>query len=103
MASLKDAETAREQMAESLRRLGAHAISVEEEPGEVADDELPGGGAPRDDISGRGRRRRRRFAVVAWFAVEPPEAFPARIEVRAGTRATMVPLRARRDEPFRAE
>jgi len=103
VASLKDAERAREQTSEDLRRLGAHAISVEEEPDEVADGEILHGEAPRGETSGRQRRRRRRFAVVAWFAGEPPAAFPTCVQVRAGARTTTVPLRVRRGEQFRAE
>lgn len=122
MATLKDAEQAREQAGETLRGLGAHAISVEEEPPdedeaaqnaaagatgaleglepteglEATDDAALGGGSRR-------RPRRRTFAVVAWFAEEPPADLPQALEVRAGTRKKVVPLRARRAERFRAE
>jgi len=98
MASLNDAERAREQTSELLRELGAHAISVEEEPAEAPDGGAPGGGVPA-----RRHRRRRGFAVVAWFSEEPPATLPEHLEVRVGTRTKAVPLRARRSERFRAE
>lgn len=98
MASLTDAERAREQTSELLRELGAHAISVEEEP-----DGAPEGGVPGGGVLARRHRRRRGFAVVAWFTGEPPATLPEHVEVRVGTRTKAVPLRARRSERFRAE
>ncbi len=162
MATLREAEKAREQTAELLRELGAHAISVEEvlpdetdtagdgagtaAPGSPsaadaassvatagaaagstgAGTEIPAAAAPgsqggaragdpeqtsadtpdeEEVASGppRRRRRRRTFAVVAWFAGEPPAALPRGLEVKAGSRTKVVPLRARREERFRAE
>jgi len=124
VATLNDAELAREQTAEYLRGLGAHAISVEELP--PPEDERPepatdggaigtvgatrgAGAAAGVDATSRApapvrqQRRRREFVVVAWFADEPPEALPERLEVKAGTRTRTVPLQARREERFRAE
>ncbi len=106
MATLKEAEQAREETAEHLRRLGAHAISVEEEtpgPLEAPNDETMGagevgaaGGLPRPG-------RPRTFVVVAWFADQPPADLPQTLEIRTGTRTKVVPLRSRRAERFRAE
>ena len=62
--------------------------------------------ATGEDALGGGPRRRRRprtFAVVAWFADAPPADLPHALEVRAGTRKKVVPLRARRVERFRPE
>lgn len=136
MATLRDAERARDEASALLVRLGAHAISVEEEPiGEgtagpalaagtspdgrletlpglsAATPETPlpgisaaGGVRPRDPRRpGSPLRRRRDFAVVAWFADEPPAELPARVVVRAGRRTASVPVRARRAEPFAPE
>ncbi len=125
MATLKDAEQARDEAAEQLRGLGAHAISVEEEPADDPEPDADRSDADRstgatgstaaagtvehlegskDDLAGGSRRRRRRsFAVVAWFADGPPADLPQTLEVRAGTRTKVVPLRARRAEQFRAE
>ena len=90
MATLKEAERAREQSSEYLRGLGAHAVSVEEEPPAAKESSAPG-------------RRRRAYAVVAWFEDDPPAALPAGLEVPAGSKTRVVPLRARRAERFRAE
>lgn len=169
MATLREAEQARDEAAEALRQLGAHAISVEEEtealdaelgaiPAEPpvaggaaqtgggaaeppqdggatsssgagtdigdgpgagtgepsgagpADEEspadLPVGAAPvADQSAGDAPRpqKRRSFAVVAWFEGDPPVGLPRDLEIQAGTRTKVVPLRARRTERFRAE
>jgi hypothetical protein len=179
MATLREAEQARDETAEALRRLGAHAISVEEET-EALDAELgaiaveptaagraaqPGGGAVQPTVAGGGAaestvpggaisssgagtdvgartgagtveqsgagpaddespadlpvgaepvadqaagdalrpQKRRSFAVVAWFEGDPPVDLPRDLEIQAGTRTKVVPLRARRTERFRAE
>lgn len=129
MATLRDAERAREQAAELLRGLGAHAISVEEEvedvagapPGATPGRQPPaparpdavGGAGPVEAGTGPARaeavagapptKRRRSFALVAWFADEPPADLPDSVEVHGGTRARTVPLLIRRVERFRAE
>jgi hypothetical protein len=123
MATLKDAEQARTQASEQLLGLGAHAISVEEEPPDdaaadpdaatgtrgtavTAEEVEAGEGVETSDdaVDGGPRRRRRRaFAVVAWFAEEPPADLPQALEVGGGTRKKVVPLRVRRAERFRAE
>ncbi len=123
MATLKDAERAREQTSEYLRALGAHAISVEEVPdaGGGEPDGAPGSGTEAvgrpDEVAeggaeqeagapgavGRRRGRRRAFTVVAWFADKPPPTLPERLVVRIGARTKTVPLRARQEERFRPE
>lgn len=152
MATLREAERARDETAEELRRLGAHAISVEEETealdaelgtlgaelgtsaataGTLAAEAEPAlGGLPAEVPPGAGPltvaeppadlppveepvaeragdtrrpRRRRSFAVVAWFDGDPPVGLPRDVEIQAGTRTRIVPLRVRRAEQFRAE
>lgn len=152
MATLREAERARDETAEELRRLGAHAISVEEEtealeaeigalaaePGALAAAEsgplaaaepaldgppaealagadlltvaepaghLPAGAEPVAERAGDTRRprRRRSFALVAWFDGDPPVGLPRSVEIQAGTKTKVVPLRVRRAEQFRAE
>lgn len=163
MATLREAERARDEMAEALRLLGAHAISVEEEtealdaelgafpaeptrdaggaaqptrdaggaaqPGAGSDTgagsgaglgeqsgagpvdeeslaDLPVGAEPlADQAAGNAPRpqKRRSFAVVAWFEGDPPVELPRDLEIQAGTRTKVVPLRVRRTERFRAE
>jgi hypothetical protein len=99
VASLKDAQQAREQSAEFLRTLGAHAISVEEaDPDEAGERVKAKGAAPH-----RARPRRQAYAVVAWFEEEPPPALPDRLEVKSGKRTKDVPLKVRREERFRPE
>ncbi len=58
MATLKDAEQAREQAAEQLRGLGAHAISVEEVPPDEAAAAPDATGAARRLSRDEPRRRR---------------------------------------------
>jgi hypothetical protein len=80
VATLKEANLAREQHAESLRAMGAHAVMVDEEPGS--------GG--------------RKFAVHALFEKEPARA-PKELEVKTKGRTVKVPLVARKAERFRPE
>lgn len=142
MATLREAERAREETADELLRLGAHAISVEEltetldaetgagaggagaggtgaggassaaEPGNAAFAATAAGEGARGTAGGSraGRepvgepgRERSSFAVVAWFADEPPADLPRELMIKVGTRTKVVPLRARRAEGFRAE
>ncbi len=90
MATLKDAELARERSSEYLRGLGAHAVSVEEEP-------------PATDEPDAAGKQPRAYAVVAWFEDDPPTTLPEGLEVPAGSKTRVVPLRARRAERFRPE
>ena len=95
MATLEDAELAREQQADDLRELGAHAISVE-----LAPEEVP----PRPNLGHSRSRRphRESYAVVAWFAGEPPE-LPDAVEVTRSGRKAKVPLRVRQEPVFQPE
>jgi hypothetical protein len=95
MASLKDAERAREQSADHLRRLGAHAISVEEAEGEEESERA----------SRRSKRQsvgRKSYVVVAWFEHDPL-GLPERLEVSHEGGTKKVPLRIRREGRFRPE
>ena len=80
MASEMEANAARDQHSEFLRRLGSHAIAV-------------------DEVSVKGEKT---FAVVAHFAEKPPNV-PRSLEIRSGTRTLEVPLVARVTKKFRAE
>lgn len=98
MATLREAERAREQSSEYLRHLGAHAVSVEEAGNEAtsaksATVKLHRAGKPQSD----------RYAVVAWFDHDPPEPIPRHLEIRRGPRKTDVPLKVRRSERFQPE
>jgi hypothetical protein len=67
MASLKEANLAREQHSNFLRTLGAHSIGVNE-------------------VKGKG------FAVIAFFGKKPAKAIPQTLKVRSGSRTLDVPL-----------
>ena len=73
MASEKEANRARAEHSEYLRRLGAHSIAV-------------------DEIKGRGEKG---FAVVAFFSQKPTVPIPETLEVTSGRRKLAVPLVAR--------
>ena len=122
MATLKDAEQARVEMADQLQAYGAHAISVHElDPEEAATEGAEGAKTAEgaegaegaedtmdaEDAEGASRpsrsRRRPSYEVVAWFDDEPPDTLPAEIEVRRGSRKVMVPVRVRREERFQIE
>ena len=79
-AGERDAHRAREQHAEYLRKLGAHAIAVDEVP----------------------QKRGKTFAVIASFERRPPKV-PPTLEVRQGKTTTQVPLVARVAPKFKAE
>lgn len=70
MASEKEANRARDEHSDFLRRLGAHSIAV---------DEIKQG-------------RQKSFAVVAFFAHKPAVPIPETLEVTSGRRKLAVPL-----------
>ena len=70
VASEKEANRAREEHSEHLRRLGAHSIAV---------DEIGRGGG-------------KSFAVVAYFSQQPAGPIPETLEVTSGGRTLFVPL-----------
>ena len=70
MASEKEANRARAQHSDYLRRLGAHSIAVYE-------------------IKSRGEKC---FAVIAYFAQKPAGPIPETLEVTSGKRKLTVPL-----------
>jgi hypothetical protein len=70
MASEKEANRARDEHTEYLRRLGAHSIAV---------DEIKQGGE-------------KSFAVVAFFSQKPTVPIPETLEVTSGRRKLAVPL-----------
>ena len=80
MASLNEAESARDEFAEALRQLGAHAIGVE----------------PMDRRDGVGSD----FEVVAYFDSEPRRPIPHAVELPTGSQ---VPVSLRIMEPFTLE
>ena len=79
MAKLRDAERAREENQEKLRKLGAHAIEVAQ-VGRKSD-----------------------YEVVAHFEKTPPKNIPARLEVRSRGRTAKVPLQAKKSPRFKLE
>jgi hypothetical protein len=79
VAKLRDAERAREQNQEKLRKMGAHAIEVAQK-GKKSD-----------------------YEVVAHFDEEPPKNVPAQLEVKSGGRKAKVPLQAKRSPRFKLE
>ena len=72
MASEKEANLAREQYSDFLKRLGAHSIGV---------DRLKG----KDETG---------FAVIAFFARKPAKTFPQTLEIESGQKTIAVPLMA---------
>lgn len=70
MASEKEANRARDEHSEYLRRLGAHSIAVYE---------IGKGGG-------------KSFAVVAYFSRKPAVPIPLALEVASGRRKLSVPL-----------
>lgn len=80
MATLKNAERARDLHSERLRSMGAHAIAVEPVR----------------------RRHKRTFAVIAYFE-RKPASVPKVIAIRAGTKVVDVELVAKTSPPFRPE
>src|SRR5262249_27104531 len=80
MATEREAELAREQHADDLRRLGAHAIAVDEV------------GQPGD----------KDYAVMAYFE-NNPTGIPSTLEVKSGKKKLTVPLVARVQQKFTLE
>jgi hypothetical protein len=80
MPSEREANLAREQHADYLHKLGAHAIAV-------------------DEVRRRGDND---FAVIAFFE-EKPENVPRTLEVKSGKKKLEVPLVARVQEKFKPE
>jgi hypothetical protein len=70
MVSEKEANAARAQHSDFLRKLGAHSIAIRE-------------------IKGKGGKG---FAVVAFFAKKPAKAVPQTLKVRFGKKTLDVPL-----------
>ena len=79
MPSERDANMARDQHGEFLRRLGAHAIAV-------------------DEVAPDGKT----FGVVAFFQ-KKPDGVPSVLPVKRGKRTLQVPLVARVQEKFKPE
>jgi hypothetical protein len=80
MASEKAANLARARYAESLRRLGAHAIAV-------------------DTVRRQGKKT---FGVVAYFE-RKPSGVPRALEVTSGGKRLAVPVATRVIERFKPE
>ncbi len=68
MASEKEANLARQQHSDFLRRLGAHSIGVDKCKGETG------------------------FAVIAFFERKPSKTIPQTLETKSGQRTLAVPL-----------
>lgn len=68
MASIKEANLAREQYSDLISKLGAHSIGVDEVKGKEG------------------------FAVIAYFEKEPSKKIPETLEVKSGNRTVEVPL-----------
>jgi hypothetical protein len=80
MATEREANLAREEHSDFLRKLGAHAIAV-------------------DEVKRKGAGT---FAVIASFEKKPKEA-PKTLEVRKGNRTLKVPLVVRVEEKYKLE
>lgn len=80
MTTEREANLAREQHADFLRQLGAHAIAV-------------------DEVKRKGDTG---FAVIAYFE-EKPEGIPHTLEAKSGKKTLEVPLVARVQEKFKPE
>ncbi len=70
VASEKEANLARQQHSDSLRRLGAHSIGV-------------------DKCKGKGAAG---FAVIAFFERKPSKTVPQTLQTKSGQRTIAVPL-----------
>lgn len=80
MTTEREANLAREQHADRLRQLGAHAIAV-------------------DEVTRKGDKG---FAVIAFFE-KKPDGVPPTLEVKSGKRTLEIPLVARVQEKFKPE
>jgi hypothetical protein len=79
--NVKEAELARVEHSNFLRKKGAHAISVEKVP-----------------IHGR-----KRFAVIAHFADLPKTKLPSALTVKTSRGEAKVPLLSRKEEAFQLQ
>jgi hypothetical protein len=70
LASEKEANLARQQHSDFIRRLGAHSIGV-------------------DKPKGQGEAG---FAVIAFFERQPSKTIPQTLEIRTGQKTLEVPL-----------
>lgn len=70
MASEKEANLARQQHSDFLRRLGAHSIGV-------------------DKLKGKGETG---FAVIAFFERQPSKTVPQTLDIKSGQSTLAVPL-----------
>jgi hypothetical protein len=70
LASEKEANLARQQHSDSLRRLGAHSIGVDKCKGKEATG----------------------FAVIAFFERKPSKTIPQTLETKSGQKTIAVPL-----------
>jgi hypothetical protein len=80
MPNERDANLAREQHSDFLRRLGAHAIAVDEVP----------------------RKGGKDFGVIAFFEKKPAGA-PSTLQVKRGKTTVEIPLVTRVQEKFKPE
>ena len=80
MATEREANLAREQHSDALRKMGAHAISV-------------------DIVKQKGEET---FAVIAFVEKKPDDA-PKTLEVKRGNRTVKVPLAVRVAERYQPE
>ena len=80
MASEREANLARSQYSDQLRKLGAHAIMV-------------------DEVKRKGEKA---FAVIAYFEKKPADV-PKTLQVKSGRKTLEVPLVTRVMKKFRAE
>jgi len=80
MATEREANLAREQYSDELRKKGAHALAV-------------------DEVKRKGAET---FAVIAYFEKKPADA-PATLEVKRGKKTLQVPLVVRVQEKFKPE
>jgi hypothetical protein len=88
MATLNEAERAREQASEYLRRQGAHAVGVERLPKSRANTESD------SDHS---------FGVIAYFSKRPAQQIPNELKVKSDGRLLRVPLSVRISPQFELE
>lgn len=78
MATLKAAEAARDKCAETLRRLGAHAIEVAQVR----------------------RRHKKQWVVIAFFEEQPRRPVPKALEIGARSRTASVEVVVKIAPPF---
>ena len=81
MATEREANLAREQHSDLLRKMGAHAIAV-------------------DPVKRGGEET---YAVIASFETKPEDAPPKTLEVKRGRKTVKVPLVVRVEEKYQLE